>query len=91
MREQHVGIPDLESRLRDYLRDVEAGTTIVVTDQGRQVARIVPETESIEQRLAALNATGVLLWSGRRLRPTRPDVRLRGAGSISDIVVENRG
>lgn len=38
MREQQVGVRDLESKLRDYLRDVEAGTTIVVMDQGRHVA-----------------------------------------------------
>ena len=91
MREQQVGIRDLQSKLSEYIRDVEAGTTIVVTDRGRHVARIVPETESIEQRLTALNATGALLWSGRRLGVTRPAVRLRGEGSISDIVVENRG
>ncbi len=91
MREQQVGIRDLQSKLGEYIRDVEAGATIVVTDHGRHVARIVPETESIEQRLTALNATGALLWSGRRLGVTKPDVRLRGAGSISAIVVENRG
>ena len=91
MRERQAGIRDLQSKLSEYLRDVEAGATIVVTDHGRRVARIVPETKSIEQRLTELNATGALLWSGQRLGLTKPDVRLRGAGSISDIVVENRG
>ncbi len=91
MRERRVGIRDLKSKLSEYIREVEAGATVVVTDHGRQVARIVPETESNEKRLAALRATGVFLWSGRRLPVTKPDVRVRGAGSVSEIAIENRG
>lgn len=93
MRECRVGLHDLRSKLTEYIRDVEAGaTTIVVTDDhGRQVARIVPETDSLEQRLAMLKQIGALPWSGRRLGVAKPDVRLRGGASISDIVIENRG
>lgn len=91
MRERQIGILDLQSKLSECIRDVKAGATIVVTDHGRHVARIVPETDSIEQLLAVLNTTGALLWSGRRLGVTKPDVRVRGTGSVSDIVVENRG
>lgn len=91
MRERRVGIDELGSKLDVYVREVEAGATIVVTDQGRGVARIVPETESIEQRLALLNRTGALPWSGRRLGVAKPTVRLRDSGNVSDIIVENRG
>ncbi len=91
MRERRVGIRDLESRLSEYIRDVQGGVTVVVTDHGRQVARIVPETDSNEERLAALRATGAFLWSGHRLRVTKPDVRVRGTGSVSEIAIENRG
>lgn len=91
MREQRVGMRDLKSKLSEYIRDVQAGATVVVTDHGRQVARIVPETDSNEQRLAALRATGAFLWSGRRLRVTKPDVRIRGTSSVSEIAIENRG
>ena len=92
MRERRVGLQDLRSKLTEYIRDVEAGaTTIVVTDHGRHVARIVPETDSLEQRLAMLKQIGALPWSGRRLGVAKPDVRLRGGASISDIVIENRG
>ena len=59
MREQRVGLHDLRSKLIEYIRAVEAGaTTIVVTDHGRHVARIVPETDSLDQRLAMLKHTG---------------------------------
>ena len=91
MRERRVGIRDLEAKLGEYIRDVEAGDTVVITDHGRQVARIVPETDSIEQQLAVLRATGAFLWSGRRLEVKKPEVRVRGAGSVSEIAIENRG
>ena len=91
MRERRVGLGDLGSKLDECIRAVEAGTTIVVTDHGRRVARIVPETESIEQRLAMLNRTGALAWSGRRLGVAKPAVRLRDAGNVSDIIIQNRG
>ena len=82
MRERRVDLHDLKSRLTEHIRDVEAGaTTIVVTDHGRHVARIVPETDSLEQRLGMLKQIGALPWSGRRLGVAKPDVRLRGGAS----------
>ena len=90
MQERSVAMRDLKSKLAAYIREVEAGKTILVTDHGRQVARIIPETIFSEQKLAALRATGTVNWSGRRLKKGKPGVRVRGTGSVSDIVIENR-
>jgi prevent-host-death family protein len=90
MKERAVGIRELKSRLSECVREVKRGATIVVTEHGRRVARIVPETETLQERLARLKSTGTLLWSGRRLRATKPDVRLRGKRTVSDVLVENR-
>ena len=90
MRERRVGIRDLRSKLSEYLGEVRAGRTIIVTDHGRQVARIVPQVDSSEQTLAALRSAGTIMWSGRRLKKTKPSVRVRGTGSVSDLVIENR-
>ena len=91
MSERMVGIRELKSRLSECVRDVKRGATIVVTEHGRRVARMVPETASLDERLAALKHAGAILWSGRRLRGTRPDVRPRGRRTVADILVENRG
>jgi prevent-host-death family protein len=37
-----IGIRELRQRASRYLRDVERGETIEVTDRGRPVARLVP-------------------------------------------------
>ena len=43
-----VGIRDLTARLSEYLRQVKAGETVIITEHGRPIGRIVPEPESPE-------------------------------------------
>ena len=89
-RERRVGIRELKSTLSECVRQVRAGRTIVVTDHGQPVARIVPETLSLRDRVDALRKAGAVAWSGRRLRAAKPAGNVRGAKSIADLVVENR-
>ena len=90
MRERSVGIRELKSRLSECVREVKRGATIIVTDHGKRVARLVPEADSLEERLEALKNSGTVLWSGRRLAKAKPEVRTRGNRTVSDILVENR-
>ena len=90
MRERSVGIRELKLKLSECVRDVKAGATIVVTEHGRRVARIVPETESLNERLRTLRNAGAILWNGRRLAKTKPIARVRGKRTVAEIVVENR-
>ena len=73
MQERRVGIRTLKSKLSEYLDVVKAGTTIVVTERGHQIARIIPETDSGEQTLALLRTAGTILWSGRTLKKSKRD------------------
>ena len=90
MKERTIGIRELKSKLSECVRDVKMGRTVVVTEHGRRVARLVPEAPSVDERLETLKNAGTILWSGRRLGPTKPDVRVRGKRTVADIVVENR-
>ena len=90
MTERSVGIRQLKSKLSECVREVKRGATIVVTEHGKRVARLIPEGDSVEERLKALKNSGTVLWSGRRLGRTKPEARARGKGTVSDIVVENR-
>ena len=90
-RERRIGIRELKARLSECVRDVKAGATLIVTERGRPVARLVPEAGSLDERLEALRQTGAILWNGRRLGATTRVARTRGAGAVADIVVENRG
>jgi len=90
MKKRSVGIRELKSRLSECVRDVKSGATIVVTEHGRPVARLVPEASSLDERLEALRNAGAVSWSGRRLRRTKPDVHSRTRRTVADVLVENR-
>jgi antitoxin (DNA-binding transcriptional repressor) of toxin-antitoxin stability system len=90
MPERQVSLQELESELDGCIRDVENGATVIVNRNGRRVARIIPETESAEQKRAALKASGAFDWSGRRPKSRRPSAHLRDGGSLSDSIINER-
>jgi prevent-host-death family protein len=90
MSERRMGIRELKSKLSQCVREVKMGATIVVTEHGRRVARLVPEADTLDERIDRLRNAGSIQWSGRRLSATKPSVRARGKRTVSDIVVENR-
>ena len=89
-REKRVGIRELKSTLSECLRDVRAGRTVVVTDHGQPVARIIPEAVSTRDRVDALRSAGAIAWSGRRLRAATPAGKVRGARTVADLLVTDR-
>ena len=88
--ERRMGIRELKSKLSECIREVKTGQTIVVTERGRPVARIIPDVTSLGERLQFLTNAGAILWSGRRLGSTRPRARVRGRRPVADLVSENR-
>ncbi len=85
-----VGVRELKARLSAYLRQVKAGATIVITERGRPVGRIVPLAGLPEERMQALIEAGMVAWSGRRLPPLAPVARTRGERSVADLLLEGR-
>jgi prevent-host-death family protein len=90
MAEKRIGIRELKSTLSECVREVKSGRTIVVTEYGQPVARIIPEAITLRERVDALRNAGTIAWSGRRLRPAKPVGRVRGDRTVADLVVENR-
>ncbi|MBI5304842.1 MAG: type II toxin-antitoxin system prevent-host-death family antitoxin [Chloroflexi bacterium] len=90
MAQTTVGIRELKEQLARYIRQVKAGNTLVITERGKPVGRIVPVKSSTEERMQELIKAGVIEWSGRNLKPAKPSARLRGTKTLSDLVLENR-
>ena len=89
-REKRIGIRELKSTLSECVREVRAGKTIVVTDHGQPVARIIAEALSLRERVDALRRAGAIAWSGRRLRPAKAAGKVRGTKTVADLIVEDR-
>jgi prevent-host-death family protein len=90
MGEQTVGVRELKARLSEYLRQVKQGRTLVITEHGKPVGRLVPAGQSLDQRLQAMIDAGLAEWNGKPLPPTKPVAKLRGGKSIADMIIEDR-
>jgi len=87
---QSVGVRELKSSLSEHLRRVSAGESIVVTDRGKPVARLVPP--DLPDGIVRMLREGSLRWSGRKPDFTNfSPIQLNGPGkSVSDILIEDR-
>ena len=90
MTQMTVGIRELKARLSNYMQQVKAGATLVVTERGKPVGRIVPLSPSVETRVQELVQAGVMAWGGNKLAPMAPVARTRGKRMVADLLLENR-
>lgn len=88
--ETTVGIRDLKARLSEYIQRVKSGQSIVITEHGKPVGRILPVAMSLEDRLEMLRKAGLIEWSRKKLYRIKPPAINRGDKLVSDIVVELR-
>jgi prevent-host-death family protein len=88
--ETRVGIRELKSRLSAYLRQVKAGTTVLITDRGQPVGRIVPVSQPLQARLEAMAQSGLILWSGNKPSPVAPVARTQGQRTVAELLIEDR-
>jgi prevent-host-death family protein len=91
---QKVGSREFKNRMGRYLREVRRGRSLVITDRGKPVAKIVPpdetETEqpSLTERLNQLEALGLIRLAKRPLGKFRA-IPSRGK-SASQMIIEDR-
>jgi prevent-host-death family protein len=90
MIETTVGIRAFKARLSEYMRQVKQGQSLVITEHGKPVGRILPVEMSLEERIESLRKAGLVEWSGRKLRDIKPPAVNRGDKLASDVVVELR-
>jgi len=82
-----VGVRELRADLSRWLKRVQAGDELVVTDRGRVVARVSPVGH--ERALDRLIREGVVVPAPRPWQGELPEP-VEGAGPLSDIVLESR-
>lgn len=90
IRDRAVGVRELKASLSAHLHRVRRGESVLVTDRGRPVARIVPV--GVPEGLARLMREGRLSWSGRKPVVPKSRPRLRGRGpTLAEMVTRDRG
>ena len=90
MTQSLVSIRELKSRLSHYLRMTRKGESVVITDRGVPIGRIVPIGRDLGQRLAAMCETGLAQWSGRKLQRRKPVAKVIGRKTVAQLLVDDR-
>jgi prevent-host-death family protein len=90
MKPIRVGVREFKGQLSHYLRQVKTGATVVITDRGTPIGRLVPLAASLDERMRDLVAARQILWSGRRLAPSLPRARPRGSKTVAEMLLEDR-
>lgn len=80
----------MKVHLSDYLRQVEAGQSVIITRHGKPIGRIVPLTPSTEARLEALGQAGLIAWNKQKLQVLAPVAHARGRRMVADLLLEDR-
>jgi prevent-host-death family protein len=86
-----IGAREFKTRLGTYLRRVQRGATLVVTERGRPVAEVRPiaQVDDEETRLGELVALGVLARTARTPMRSFKPIRVRGR-NVSEVLIEDR-
>ena len=90
MPQSLVSVRELKSRLSHYLRLTRKGESVVITDRGVPIGRIVPIGQDLGERLAAMREAGLVQWSGQKLRRRKPVAKLRWRKTVAQLLVEDR-
>jgi prevent-host-death family protein len=85
-----VGIRELKARLSSYVRQAKSGASVIITDRGEPVARLVPMGRALEDRMKVLLEAGLITWSGKNLARIAPVVRTHGQQSVADLLLQDR-
>jgi prevent-host-death family protein len=89
MKTSTVTATELKNRLGRYLKQVRLGSTIVVTDRGRAIGRLIPEEDRAEAVLQRMMAAGLVTRRPKDVPLPRKRIRLRGK-PLSQIIIEER-
>jgi prevent-host-death family protein len=85
-----VGIRELKTHLSSYVRRAKSGASVVITERGTPVARIVPIGRSLANRIEDLVEAGLITWSGKNLSRIAPVARTQGQQTVADLLLEDR-
>jgi prevent-host-death family protein len=89
MEPTEVGIREFKTHLSSYMRQVKDGATLVITEHGKPVGRVIPVALSLEEQMQELIEAGLVAWDGNKLGPV-PRLANRSGRSVSDLLLEDR-
>jgi prevent-host-death family protein len=82
-----VGIKELKEKLSGYLDRVRHGEEIIVTDRGKEIAKVIPLSRE-RTAIRHLEETSHAAWAGNKPRGLK-GVKIKNK-SLSSTILEDR-
>ena len=87
-----VGIREMKTHLSKYLRKVKNGESIEITERGKTVARLEPNSKPYPELKGAWDMVreGAADWNGRKPKGAPKLLKIKGK-PLSQTILEDRG
>jgi prevent-host-death family protein len=89
-QQKTIGIRELKEQLSGHIREVKGGTTLVITERGKPVARLMPMAVDIDAKLQQMVDSGQASWSGQRPPSEGFRASVRGPKTLAELLLEDR-
>ncbi len=89
-QQKTIGIRELKEQLSGHLREVKGGMTLVITERGKPVARLMPMAADIDAKLQQMLDSGQASWSGQKPPSEGFRASVRGPKTVADLLLEDR-
>jgi len=90
MPQKTIGIRELKGQLSSHIKEVREGATLVITDRGKPVARLVPVAAGLAEKVQSMLDSGMASWSGQKPSSDLPRVSVRGPKTVAELLLEDR-
>ena len=90
MPQKTIGIRELKGQLSSHIKEVQEGATLVITDRGKPVARLVPIAAGLAEKVQSMLDSGMASWSGQKPSSGLPRVSVRGSKTLAELLLEDR-
>lgn len=90
MKEKTIDVRELQELLSNSLQEVQEGVTLIITEEGKPVARLAPATAGLEERIQRTLDSGIASWSGQKPSAEVPRVPRQDSRLVSDLLLEDR-
>lgn len=90
MTQKTIGIRELKGQLSSHIKEVREGATLVITDRGKPVARLVPAAAGLAEKIQSMLDSGMASWSGQKPSSSLPLVSVRGPKTLAELLLEDR-
>jgi prevent-host-death family protein len=90
MKQKTIGIREFKEQLSGHIREVKKGSTLVITERGKPVARLMPMAADLDDKLQQMLDSGMASWNGQKPPSEGFRASVKGPKMVAELLLEDR-